>query len=170
MAETNILIYLMRKDLRVADNPMLHHLSSNSDHGFTHLLPVYVFPETQMDLSGLVDEKYADQYVTPARSRVGHFARCGPHRAKFIAETIQNLKSSLESLGSGLVLRAGNHGKVVNDLMEGFEKHDLKVGAVWTTGLVGSEEEEQERSVSSVCKNQGVDFKIWTDEKYFIDE
>lgn len=171
MANTNILIYLLRKDLRVADNPIFHYLSSSPNHGFTHLLPVYVFPHTQMDLSGFVSDDDTDQYVgMSCRSRVGHFARCGPHRAKFIAETVWNLKSSLEALGSGLILRAGDHGKVVKSLVEGFKKQQLQVGAVWTTGLVGSEETDQEGVVAAVCRDQDVAFKIWPDEKYFIDE
>ncbi|OIW31002.1 cryptochrome [Coniochaeta ligniaria NRRL 30616] len=171
MATTNILIYLMRKDLRVADNPIFHYLSSTPDHGFTHLLPVYVFPYIQMDLSGLVNGEDLDQDDDiSTRSRVGHFARCGPHRAKFIAETVWNLKSSLEALGSGLILRAGDHGKVVSSLVEGFKKQQLQVGAVWTTGLVGSEEVDQEGAVSAICGDQDVDFKIWPDEKYFVDD
>lgn len=171
MATSNILIYLLRKDLRVADNPILQHLSSTPHHGFTHLLPVYVFPSIQMDLSGFVDDGDADDYVgLSAKSRVGHFARCGPHRARFIAETVWNMKCSLESLGSGLVIRAGDHSKIVRDLVEGFEKKELHVGAVWITGLVGSEETDQEQSVSEVCVTHGVDFKVWPDEKYFIDE
>ncbi|KAB5560128.1 putative cryptochrome [Coniochaeta sp. 2T2.1] len=173
MADTNILIYLLRKDLRVADNPVLHYLASTPDHGFTHLLPVYVFPDIQMDLSGFVDDddEDLDQYgeISP-RSRVGHFARCGPHRAKFIAETVWDLKSSLEDLGSGLVLRAGDHARVVSSLVKGFRKNLYKVGAVWITGLVGSEEVGQERAVSEACKSLDVDFKLWSDEKYFIDD
>jgi deoxyribodipyrimidine photo-lyase len=172
MTDTNILIYLLRKDLRVADNPILDYLSSTPDHGFTHLLPVYAFPRIQMDLSGFVNdadvEHYRDDIST--MSRVGHFPRCGPHRAKFIAETVWDLKCSLEALGSGLILRAGDYGKVLSILIEGFKEKQFRVGAVWTTGLVGSEEADQERAVAEVCKDQDADFKIWPDEKYFIDE
>lgn len=123
-----------------------------------------------MDLSGLAGDEASEHDQVYTRSPVGHFARCGPHRAKFIAETVWSLKGSLEALQSGLVLRAGDHGKVVSDLVEGFKKNQLRVGAVWTTGLVGSEEDDQERAVSAVCKDQDVDIKIWADEKYFIDE
>ena len=172
MADTNILIYLLRKDLRVADNPLLHYLSSTPDHGFTHLLPVYVFPRLQMDLSGFVDggdlDSHHDEFS--ARSRVGHFPRCGPHRAKFIAETVWHLKHSLEDLGSGLLLRVGDHDAALTTLLEGFQEKQLRVGAVWTTGLVGSEEADQETAVAKGCENHDVNFKIWADEKYFIDE
>jgi deoxyribodipyrimidine photo-lyase len=124
-----------------------------------------------MDLSGFVHDDDMDLCDNAStKSRVGHFARCGPHRAKFIAETVWNLKTSLEALGSGLVLRAGDHGKVVSGLVEGFKKQQLQVGAVWTTGLVGSEEMDQEGVVSAVCRDLDVNFKTWPDEKYFIDE
>lgn len=172
MTDTNILVYLLGKDLRVADNPILHHLSSTSDHGFTHLLPVYLFPRIQMDLSGFVDAEDVEQHCddVSARSLVGGFPRCGPHRAKFIAETVWDLKCSLEALGSGLVFRAGDHDTVLSTLIEGFKEQQLHVGAVWTTGLVGSEESHQEAAAAKACRDRGVDFRIWPDEKYFIDE
>lgn len=124
-----------------------------------------------MDLSGLVegDDDHPDIDVSP-KSPIGGFARCGPHRAKFIAETVWNIKDLLVSLGSDLVLRAGNHGEVIRGLIKGFKAKGFKVGAVWTTGLVGSEEVDQERGVAAVCGEQKVDFKLWADEKYFIDE
>lgn len=172
MTDTNILIYLLRKDLRVADNPILHYLSSTPDHGFTHLLPLYVFSHIHMDLSGFVDATDAEQYRGDVsnRSRVGRFPRCGPHRAKFIAQTVWDLKCSLEALGSNLVLRAGDHGTVLRAIIEGFKAKQIHVGAVWTTGLVGAEETDQEAAAAKACKELDVDFKIWPDEKYFIDE
>jgi deoxyribodipyrimidine photo-lyase len=172
MADTNILIYVLRKDLRVTDNPILHHLSSTSDHGYTHLLPVYVFPDAQMDLSGLVKEGDSEGRDERFRawSHVGHYPRCGPYRAKFIAETVWDVKASLEAIGSGLVLRAGDVGAAISTLIEGFAEKQLRVGAVWTTALVGSEEADQEIAIAKACERTGTHFKIWEDEKYFIDE
>lgn len=53
MANEKVLIYLFRNDLRVADYPVLDYLAS-VDHGFTYLLPVYVFPALQMNLSEFI--------------------------------------------------------------------------------------------------------------------
>ncbi|PTD03473.1 hypothetical protein FCULG_00012838 [Fusarium culmorum] len=41
MAGNKLLVYLLRRDLRTIDNPILHHLAT-FDHGFTHLLPIYI--------------------------------------------------------------------------------------------------------------------------------
>lgn len=32
------------------------------------------------------------------------------------------------------------------------------------------EEKKDEKAISAVCKQHGVEFKAWPDEKYFIDE
>ncbi len=170
MAESNVLIYLFRRDLRVSDNPILHHLASTAaDHGFTHLLPVFVFPAHQMEVSGFIRDGSPSPYPE-ARSRVGRYWRCGPHRAKFIGEAAWNLKQSLESLGSGLVLRVGMPGDVIEQLLEGLIAKKLKVGALWMIGEEGIEERQDARAVSSACEKHGVDVKVWLDEKYFIDE
>jgi deoxyribodipyrimidine photo-lyase len=169
MANEKVLIYLFRNDLRVADHPVLDYLAS-VDHGFTHLLPVYVFPALQMDLSGFIQDEEQKQRFQVKTSRVGHFPRCGPYRAKFIAESVWDLKSSLKSLDSDLLLRVGEHAEVVEDLVDAFQSRKIDVGAVWMTGHVGSEEQDQEQAVSAACKVRNVKCKIWQDEKYFIDE
>ncbi|KAF6840157.1 cryptochrome DASH [Colletotrichum musicola] len=169
MAGTNILIYLPRHDLRVADNPIFHHLATTPDHGFTHVLPVYVFPAHQIELSGLIRDGSKSPYPE-ARSEIGQFWRCGPHRAKFTAQSVWNLKESLEHVGSGLSLRAGMFGDVVNDLLKGFADKQQKVGAVWMTAEEAVEERRDEKAVSNACSQHGVGFKTWSDEKYFVDD
>ncbi|KAL0937624.1 cryptochrome dash [Colletotrichum truncatum] len=169
MAATNILIYLLRHDLRIADNPILHHLATAPDHGFTHVLPVYIFPAHQIEISGFIRD--GSKSPNPeARSEVGKFWRCGPHRAKFIAQSVWNLKDSLENAGNGLCLRAGRFGDVVDDLLQGFMDKKQKVGAVWMTAEEAVEERRDEKAVSTVCSKHGVNFKTWLDEKYFIDD
>ncbi|GJC82826.1 putative cryptochrome DASH, mitochondrial [Colletotrichum liriopes] len=169
MAATNILIYLLRHDLRIADNPILHHLSTTSDHGFTHVLPVYVFPAHQIEISGFLREGTKSPYPE-ARSQIGKFWRCGPHRTKFVAQSVWNLKESLESVGSGLSLRAGKFGDVVGDLLQSFADKQQKVGAIWMTAEEAVEEKQDEGAVSVACEKHGVAFKTWLDEKYFIDD
>lgn len=164
----SIAIYLVRRDLRVSDNPILSHLTS-ADHGFTHVLPVYVFPANQMEISGLIKDGSSSPYPE-ARSQVGGYWRCGPHRARFIGQAVWNLKESLESLGLGLVLRAGMPGDVILQLIQGLQEKQHKVGAVWMIGEEGVEEQRDERAISSACEEQGVELKLWTDEKYFVDE
>ncbi|EFQ26657.1 DASH family cryptochrome [Colletotrichum graminicola] len=169
MTATNILIYLFRHDLRIADNPIIHHLSTASDHGFTHVLPIYVFPAHQIEISGFLREGSKSPYPE-ARSQIGKFWRCGPHRTKFVAQSVWNLKESLESVHSGLALRAGKFGDVVDDLLRSFADKKQKVGAVWMTAEESVEEKRDEKAVSAACEKHGVAFKTWTDEKYFIDD
>lgn len=169
MSNPNVLIYLLRKDLRVSDNPILHHLATASDHGFTHLLPVFVFPAHQIEISGFIRDGSKSPYPE-ARSQTGNYWRCGPHRAKFIGEAVWNLKESLESLGSGLVLRVGKHGEVLQHILEGLKSKDHKVGAVWMVGEESVEERREQSEVAAICEKHSAEFRLWTDEKYFVDE
>lgn len=171
MSNSKILIYLMRRDLRVGDNPILHSLIDNKDHGFTHLLPLYVFAAQQIEVSGFITNDGDKSPYPEARSEVGAFWRCGPHRAKFLAQSVWDLKNSFEKMGSELSIRVGMVDEVVKGLIKGFEQIDgSKVSAVWMTSEEGVEEKREERSTKKICENAGVDFKLWKDEKYFIDE
>lgn len=169
MSRGKLLVYLLRRDLRVSDNPILHHLATVSDHGFTHLLPVYVFPAHQVEISGFLKDGETSPYP-PAKSEVGKFWRCGPHRAKFTAEAVWNLKNNLEELGSGLVIRAGNAKAVLEHLAKEFKDHGSEVSSVWMTEEPSWEEVQEQKSISSLCSEQGIEFKLWKDEKYFVDE
>jgi deoxyribodipyrimidine photo-lyase len=169
MARSNLLIYLLRRDLRVSDNPILHHLATNKDHGFTHLLPVYVFPHHQIEISGFLKEGETSPYPQ-ALSQVAKFWRCGPHRAKFIAEAVWDVKKSLEDLNSGVLLRVGSVQDVLGQLIPALKEQQHDVGAVWMTEEKSYEEKQEQDSAASVCAEAGVAFKLWADTKYFVDE
>lgn len=169
MGATNILIYLLRHDLRVSDNPIFHHLATVKDHGFTHLIPVYVFPAQQIEVSGFIRDGSKSPYPE-ARSQLGNYWRCGPHRAKFIAQSVWNLKQSLQTLGNDLCIRAGHFDDTLETLLKGFADKKQKVGAVWMTAEEAVEEKRDERDIAHLCSVHGVDWKLWQDEKYFVDE
>ena len=168
MAESNVLIYLIRRDLRVSDNPILHRLAT-SDHGFTHLLPLYVFPPHQMEISGLLKDGRSSPYPK-AKSAIGGFWRCGPHRAKFVAQSVWNMRENLETLGSTLTMRAGAFDEVLRGVVGKVRQKQMKVGAVWMVEEEAQEEKRDEASVSEVCSQEDIQFQLWPDEKYFIDE
>lgn len=168
MSAKNIIIYLVRRDLRVSDNPLLHHLAA-SDHGFTHLLPIYVFPSHQIEISGFIQDGSKSPYPE-ARSEVGNFWRCGPHRAKVLTKSVWDMKESLEGLGSGLTIRAGQYGDILKDVLKGLSEKNHHVGAVWITSDEGVEERRDEKVLKSICVESGIGFRAWADEKYFIDE
>ena len=166
---SNPVIYIFRQDLRIQDNPILAHLASSTDHGFSHLLPVYIFPANQVELSGFIKDGSKSPYPE-ARSRVGKYWRTGPHRAEFLGQAVWDVKESLEAVGSGLAIRLGTVEDAVRTLLEGFQIKGQKVGAVWMTSLDGTEERKDERDVAALCEKHGTQFKLWSDEKFFIDE
>jgi deoxyribodipyrimidine photo-lyase len=172
MDHKQALIYLIRRDLRISDNPLLHSLSTQKDLPFTHLLPLYIFNAQQVEVSGFVPEEDGAKSPYPeARSQVGGFWRCGPHRAKFLAETVWDLKGGFEKLGSGLCIRVGSTLDVIRELLPQLGgEGGLKVSAIWMVGEEGIEETTEERAVRDACTEADVDFKLWNDEKYLIDE
>lgn len=175
MTTQRVLIYLLRRDLRLHDNPIfheIHQLDQQSQKPFTHILPLYVFAAQQVEVSGFLSDPNSKSPFPEARSELGKFWRCGPHRAKFLAESVWDMKSELEQVGSGLVIRVGLLGQVVDDLLNQFKqvKNEVSVSAVWMTEEEGVEEKREERDVRRAADKFGVDFKLWLDEKYFIDE
>ncbi|KAK5191154.1 hypothetical protein LTR92_008873 [Exophiala xenobiotica] len=175
MTSQRILIYLLRRDLRLSDQPIfheIHKLSQQPQKPFTHVLPLYVFSAQQVEVSGFLGDSEAKSPFPEARSEVGRFWRCGPHRAKFLAESVWELKSELEKLGSGLHIRVGMLGQVVRDLLEQIKQQrgEISVSAIWMTEEEGVEEKREERNVRKEAEKAGVDFKLWLDEKYFIDD
>jgi deoxyribodipyrimidine photo-lyase len=175
MTPQRVLIYVLRRDLRLSDNPVfyeIHKLSKLSQRSFTHLLPLYIFPAQQVEVSGFLADPESKSPYPEARSELGGFWRCGPHRAKFLAESVWDIKSQLESVGSGLVIRAGTLGRVVEDLLKQFQQSEepVSVSAVWMTEEEGVEEKREERDIRRVAEKFGADFRLWLDEKYFIDE
>lgn len=172
MPDSKVLIYVMRRDLRVSDNPILHAISNmpKEEQNFTHLLPLYVFAAQQVEVSGFISKNGQSPYPE-ARSKVGSFWRCGPHRAKFTAESVWDLKQGLESIGSGLCIRVGMIGEVVQELLRRInERNGNTVAAVWMVGEDTVEEKRDERDVAAACADAVVPFKIWVDEKYMVDE
>lgn len=175
MAVQRVLVYLLRRDLRVSDNPVLHEihrLSQQSPTPFTHVLPVYVLPAQQVEVSGFLADPGSKSPFPEARSRVGKFWRCGPHRATFLAQSVWDMKADLEKVGSGLLVRVGLLGQITQDLLKQFgeSQGDATVSAVWMTMEEGVEEKREEREVREAAERAGADFKLWQDEKYFIDE
>lgn len=203
-AHPRILLYILRRDIRLSDNPIFHHVSHRanqtnseksppnpdrrvrddsltSEHGdahFTHFLPVYVFPANQIEVSGFLSSS-ADRCPYPeARSQIAGVWRTGPHRAKFIAEGVWDLKRKLESLecGSGLETRVGRVGDVVSHILDWYSKdgdkadNKAKVTGIYMTDDDGIEEKDDVGIVRKIAGQHNVDFKVWADEKYYIDE
>ncbi|KAJ4355881.1 uncharacterized protein N0V89_003904 [Didymosphaeria variabile] len=148
-ASPRVLLYILRRDVRLSDNPIFHAASANllttntytkpvygSDTqirndafipdqdfpSFTHLLPVYIFPANQVEASGFIPDSTTKCPYPQAQSRVAGFWRTGPHRAKFMAEGAWDLKERLQRLGCGsdLQIRVGKPGDVVEDILQWY--------------------------------------------------
>jgi deoxyribodipyrimidine photo-lyase len=148
-----------------------------SEHGganFTHLLPVYVFPPNQIEVSGFLSSDLDQSPYPKALSEVAGIWRTGPHRVQFIADGVWDLKEKLEGLdcGSGLELRVGAVGDVVSDILDWYAKGENagEISGVWITEDEGTEEKKDEQTLRNITQQHQIDFKIWNDEKYYIDE
>ncbi|MCJ1297699.1 hypothetical protein MMC08_000487 [Hypocenomyce scalaris] len=173
MSSPRVLIYLVRRDLRIADNPILHEICKSGQQSrctYTHVLPVYCFPAQQIEVSGFLSSKSERSPHPEARSQVAGFWRCGQHRARFVAESVWDLKKSLESIGSGLEIRVGMLGQIFKDMLDAFGRTDSEVIGVWMTAEEGVEEKREERDVRKAVEAVGKEFKLWIDEKYYIDD
>lgn len=173
MSSARVLIYLLRRDLRLADNPVFHEISKTfhqSQHPYTHLLPVYVFAAQQVEVSGFLSSATERSPYPDARSQAGGFWRCGHHRSRFLAESVWDLKRSLEGAGSGLEIRVGMLGQVVEKLLDRFAEESTEVVGVWMTEEEGVEEKKEERDVRKAAEDARTSFRLWVDEKYYVDE
>ena len=175
MSPNKVLVYLLRRDLRLADNPIFHEiqkLAQSSQCPFTHLLPIYIFPAQQVEISGFLSDPSSKSPYPAARSETGSFWRCGPFRARFLAESVWDLKKDLDTVKSDLIFRVGMPGQVVKDLLQAFKKQEDagSITAIWMTAEEGVEEKREERDVKRVSNDAGIDFRLFRDEKYFIDE
>lgn len=79
-------IVWFRQDLRLHDNEAFQEALKNADE----IIPVYVF----------------DERIFKRKTRFG-FPKTGKYRAKFIIESVEDLRSSLRAIGSDLYVRFG---------------------------------------------------------------
>jgi deoxyribodipyrimidine photo-lyase len=197
---SRVLIYILRRDLRLSDNPVFHELSRvyhSEAASFTHILPLYIFAAHQVEVSGFIPNA-SESAVTPrspypeARSEVAGFWRCGPHRAKFLAESVWDLKESLQKAGNDLVVRAGMLIDIVRDAIDHWENESVdaskaisepgkdatdaksgpkvEVAGVWMTADEGIEEKSEQEEVQRLVEGRGKEFRLFQDEKYYVDE
>jgi len=93
---------------------------------------------------------------------------------QFIADGVWDLKDKLAALdcGSGLEQRVGRITEVVSDILNWYSKdeNDGEISAVWMTDDDATEEKREEAELAKITKQHGVDFKVWKDEKFYIDE
>jgi len=122
-------LYLLRNDLRLHDNETLVRATANADF----LIPVYCFDPRHYGSTHF--------YRFPKRT--------GPHRLRFLLESVADLSQSFKDKGSALVLRVGKPETVVPLLVENLLEHDkdLEV-SVYYQSEVCSEETSVEKAIA----------------------
>jgi len=131
-----------RVDLRLDDNPSL----IVACEGAISLLPVYVF-----DPCKFIDTTYAGARKSSAR------------RARFLLESLANLRCQLEARGSGLVVAMGDCAELIPSLCRG-------ASVVCVTKAVCSEEIAEETRVKTALQPTARLHRSWGGMLYYPDE
>jgi deoxyribodipyrimidine photo-lyase len=126
----NILIHLHKNDLRIHDSPILSLAHSSRHKTVTHILPIYVFDERYINLQ-CVPSFQCDPRIGPPKSRLGKFWRTGRHRARFMVESVFDLKQRYKEKGADLVLACGKPEHVVANITKAILDQGDRVEGVW---------------------------------------
>uniref|UniRef100_A0A3B3ZN71 Cryptochrome DASH n=2 Tax=Periophthalmus magnuspinnatus TaxID=409849 RepID=A0A3B3ZN71_9GOBI len=146
MSTARTIICLLRNDLRLHDNELFHWAQRHAEH----VVPLYCFDPRH----------YEGTYNY-------NFPKTGPFRLRFLLDTIKDLRNTLVSKGSNLIVRQGKPEDVVADLIK-------QLGTVSTVAFheeVTSEELTVEKNVKSVCAQMKVKVQTcWGSTLYHRDD
>ncbi len=129
------IIYWFRNDLRLHDNEGFLKAIQDADE----VIPMYVFDTRQFE--------QIDPLGIP---------KTGTFRAKFLLESVQNLRDNLRKKGANLVIRMGKPEVVISEFAR-----DLDVTAIYTAKEATQEETDVETSLSKKLKVDNIDFEVF---------
>jgi deoxyribodipyrimidine photo-lyase len=135
MNKQSILVWF-RNDLRSHDSETLYRASQEAQQTGAKIFPLYCFDTAHFDETSF------------------GFEKTGAFRAKFLIESVVNLRESLRSLSSDLIVRVGHPDQVLPKLVD-----QLEIGAVYYHAEVPTEEKNLEKKLGSILKEQNVGFK-----------
>lgn len=132
-----------RSDLRLHDNQALAHaIELAGDAG--RIIPVYIFDTRAF-----------------GKTSFG-FEKTGRYRAKFLIQSVQTLKNSLQSLASDLVVRVGQPASILTQLCQ-----SLNVDKVVAHTEVSLDDSRHDDSIKSCLDEIGIEFQtIWGNTLY----
>ncbi|XP_039128720.1 LOW QUALITY PROTEIN: blue-light photoreceptor PHR2 [Dioscorea cayenensis subsp. rotundata] len=137
-------IVWFRCDLRIHDNDALTSASNDS----LSILPIYLFDPRDFGKSS------------------SGFDRTGPYRAAFLRDSVADLRRSLQSRGSDLVVRVGRPETILPELARA-----VGADAVYAHREVSNDEVRTEEKVEKVMQDEGVEMKLfWGSTLYHIDD
>ena len=143
MASKATVVWL-RDELRVHDNALLAEAARRG----APVLPVFCLDPRVFDAS--------------AKSDLGSSQKTGARRAKFVLESLEDLRGSLKDLGSGLVVRRGSPRQVLADICE-----EIGDGVtIISSEAACMEEQKDEAAVSEIAPLT----KVWDGTLYHRDD
>jgi len=137
MNNQNILVWF-RNDLRSHDCETLYRASEASKNTGAQIFPVYCF-----DARHFGETSFS-------------FAKTGAFRAKFLIESVANLRENLRSLNSNLIIRIGHPEDVLPELAQ-----QLEVGSVYYHAEITTEEKAVETNLGAALKEKNITYKIF---------
>ena len=140
----NRVLVWFRNDLRINDNAVLTRAIQQSQE----VIPVYCFDSRQFDTNEL------------------GFPKTGSHRANFLIQSIQSLRTSLKSIQGNLVVLQG---KPEAELIKLAEETGAK--AIFFSKEVTSEERNVDKSLERAAFSKGIACEsFWQSTLYHIDD
>ena len=150
-------IHLFRiGDLRLHDNPALVHAASKTQG--SGILPIFCFDP----------RIFGDQ----ARSEFGSL-KCSPRRAKFVMECVADLRQSLQSKGSGLLVAKGKPEDVCSRILQELDAGRSMVPVLTCQEEVCSEEKAVAKAVRAALKlhnSKATMEEVWGSTMYDLDD
>ncbi|MGB5596038.1 MAG: DASH family cryptochrome [Crocosphaera sp.] len=142
MSKKNILIWY-RNDLRIHDHEALHEAINQK----SLIIPFYCFDLRQFEKTSF------------------GFPKTGNLRGKFLLESVDNLRNSLQNIGSNLIIRIGYPEKIIPQLVK-----ELSIDAVYFHEEVTSEEIQVEKAMKKALSTLNVELKgFWVSTLYHRD-
>ncbi|XP_070576527.1 cryptochrome DASH-like [Ptychodera flava] len=143
-SKARTVICLLRNDLRLHDNEVLHWAQHNADF----VVPLYCFDPRH----------YGGTYHF-------NFPKTGPFRCKFLLESVSDLRQTLQKANSGLLVRKGKPESVVSELIGRIGKENVSAVALQ------EEATKEEIDVEAALEKCGVPVKkIWGSTLYHRDD
>ena len=133
-----------RNDLRVHDHEAIYQAIQEQ----LEIIPFYCFDERQFGFTSY------------------GFPKTGKFRAKFLLESVANLRQSLEGLGSNLIIRWGKPEEIIPQLVQ-----ELQIARVYYHQEVTAEELAVEKAVNKALSRVPAQIKtFWTATLYHPDD
>ena len=134
-------IYWFRNDLRLQDQPALLQAAAHGNRHGHRLLLAYVHEPEQDEPSPW------------------GFRRMGPHRRRFLAETLQDLSVSLQALGQKLILLHGPAQEVLSALVLNA---NVNASAIYCEDIAAPEEQAQVQALKQSLSLQAAGVAVHT--------